>query len=64
MTPDETAGRIEAAIASYGPAASAIIERLLAQVNAESGAAAVNALIDRLDLELRYNIPPIEYDGD
>jgi hypothetical protein len=62
MTLDESGKQIESAIRSYGPAAVAIIERILGQVKSEIGQEAVNALIESHDLELRYNISPKEFD--
>ncbi|HEY4486089.1 MAG TPA: hypothetical protein VI702_07215 [Nitrospiria bacterium] len=62
MTLDEAGGRIEGAIKAYGPAAVAAIERILSQVKSDLGQEAVNELIDRHDLELRYNFAPNEFD--
>jgi hypothetical protein len=62
MTIDEAGRRIESAIRAYGPAAVAVIERILGQVKSEIGQEAVNALIESHDLELRYNISPGEFD--
>jgi hypothetical protein len=62
MTIDEAGDQIESAVAAYGPAAVSIIERILEQVKSESGPEAVNQLIENHDLELRYNIPPSEFD--
>lgn len=62
MTIDEASAQIESAIRSYGPAAISIIGRILGQVKSEKDQEAVNELIERHDLELRYNIAPSEYD--
>jgi hypothetical protein len=62
MTLDEAGNQIESAIRMYGPAAVGIIDRILAQVKSEIGQEAVDALIERHDLELRYNISPSEFD--
>jgi hypothetical protein len=62
MDLEEAGNRIESAIRSYGPAAVAIIDRILEQVKSESGQEAVNDLIEGHDLELRYNIAPTEFD--
>jgi hypothetical protein len=62
MTIDEAGDQIESAVATYGPAAVAIIERILEQVKSESGSEAANQLIENHDLELRYNISPSEFD--
>jgi hypothetical protein len=62
MTLDEAGNQIESAIRAYGPAAVGIIDRILGQVKSEIGQEAVDALIERHDLELRYNISPSEFD--
>jgi regulator of PEP synthase PpsR (kinase-PPPase family) len=62
MTLDEAGAQIESAIQAYGAAAVAIIERILDQVKSEMGQEAANTLIETHDLELRYNIPPAEFD--
>ncbi len=62
MTLDEAGNQIESAIRMYGPAAVGIIDRILGQVKSEIGQEAVDALIERHDLELRYNISPSEFD--
>jgi hypothetical protein len=64
VTPEEAGERIESAARAYGPAAAPMIDRILAQVQSESGHEAVNLLIDRHDLELRYNINPIEFESE
>lgn len=62
MTLDEAGNQIESAIRAYGSAAVGIIDRILGQVKSEIGQEAVDALIERHDLELRYNISPSEFD--
>ncbi len=62
MTLEEAGEQIESAIRMYGPAAVAIIDRVLGQVKSESGQEAVNTLIESHDLELRCNISPGEFD--
>jgi len=62
VTLDEAGSQIESAIRAYGSAAVGIIERILDQVKSEMGQEAVNALIERHDLELRYNISPADFD--
>ena len=62
MTLDEAGAQIEAAAETYGPAAISIIDRILGQVKSEMGPEAANTLIETHDLELRYNIPPAEFD--
>lgn len=62
MTLEQASGQIESAVKAYGPAAVAMIERILDQVKSEMGQEAANALIEAHDLELRYNITPAEFD--
>jgi hypothetical protein len=62
MKPEEARQRIEAAIAQYGQQAGMAIELVINEVRSDLGAAAVNALIDEFDLELQYNIAPLESD--
>jgi predicted RNase H-like HicB family nuclease len=60
MKPEEARQRIEAAIEQYGQNAGNAIELVINDVRSDHGAAAVNDLIDEFDLELFYNIPPME----
>jgi len=62
MKPEEARQRIEAAIEQYGQQAGMAIELVINEVRSDLGAAAVNALIDEFDLELQYNIAPLESD--
>ncbi len=62
MKPDVARQRIEAAIAQYGQHAANAIELVINEVRSDHGAAAVNELIDEFDLELLYNIAPMESD--
>jgi hypothetical protein len=62
MKLDEARQRIEAAIEQYGRHAANAIELVINEVRSDQGAAAVNDLIDEFDLELLYNIPPLESD--
>ncbi len=62
MKPEEARRRIEAAIEQYGRHAANAIELVINEVRSDHGAAAVNELIDEFDLELLYNIPPMESD--
>ena len=64
MTIEEAGERIESAVKAYGPAAVPIIDRVLSQVQSEAGPEAVNRLIEEHDLELRYNISPIEFESE
>jgi hypothetical protein len=62
MKPEEARQRIEAAIEQYGQQAGMAIELVINEVRSDLGAAAVNELIDEFDLELQYNIAPLESD--
>ncbi len=62
MKLEEAKQRIESAIEQYGRQAANAIELVINEVRSDQGAAAVNDLIDEFDLELLYNIPPLESD--
>ena len=62
MKPEEARQRIEAAIAQYDQQAGMAIELVVNEVRSDLGAAAVNELIDEFDLELQYNIAPLDSD--
>lgn len=62
MRPEEARQRIESAIAQFGPQAGMAIELVINEVRSDLGATAVNELIDEFDLELQYNIAPLEWD--
>jgi len=49
-------------MAQYGEHAGMAIELVINEVRSDQGARAVNELIDEFDLELQYNIAPIESD--
>ena len=62
MTLDAARQRIESAIAQYGQHAAMAIELVINEVRSDKGRDAVNELIDEFDLELMYNIAPMESD--
>lgn len=62
MNLDDARQRIESAIAQYGQQAAMAIELVINEVRSDLGATAVNELIEEFDLELTYNIPPLESD--
>ena len=62
MNLDEARKRIESAIAQYGAHAAAAIDLVMNEVRSDMGATAFNQLVDELDLELEYNIAPLESD--
>jgi hypothetical protein len=54
--------RIDSAITQYGPKAAPAIDLVMNEVRADLGAQAFNELVEEFDLELLYNIPPLESD--
>ena len=54
--------RIDSAINQYGPQAAPAIDLVLNEVRSDLGAGAFNALVEEFDLELLYNIAPLESD--
>jgi hypothetical protein len=54
--------RIESAVTQYGQHAAPAIDLVMAEVRSDLGASAFNELIDEFDLELMYNITPMESD--
>ena len=62
MTLDAARQRIESAIAQYGQHVAMAIELVIDEVRSDMGRDAANELIDEFDLELMYNIAPMESD--
>lgn len=62
MTLDSARQRIESAIAQFGPRAAPMIDLVMNEVRSDMGASAFNELVDEFDLELEYNIAPLESD--
>lgn len=62
MKLEEAKVRIETAITQYGPQAGVAIDLVINEVRSDLGAGAANDLIDEFDLELQYNIAPMESD--
>ena len=54
--------RIDAAINQYGQQAAPAIDLVMNEVRSDLGAGAFNALVEEFDLELLYNIAPLESD--
>ena len=54
--------RIDSAISQYGAHAAPAIDLVMNEVRSDLGAQAFNELVDEFDLELLYNIPPLESD--
>ena len=62
MTMEEARQRIESAMTQYGQHAAVAIDLIVNEVRSDLGREAVNELIDEFDLELQYNIAPLESD--
>ena len=62
MKIDEARQRIESAMTQYGAQAGMAIDLVINEVRSDFGAATANELIDEFDLELQYNIAPLESD--
>ncbi|HEX6950855.1 MAG TPA: hypothetical protein VF127_14735 [Nitrospira sp.] len=54
--------RIDSAITQYGAQAAPAIDLVLNEVRSDLGAGAFNELVEEFDLELLYNIAPLESD--
>ena len=62
MKIEEARQRIESAMTKYGAQAGMAIDLVINEVRSDLGAATANELIDEFDLELQYNIAPLESD--
>jgi len=62
MTLDDARKRIESAVAQYGPQAAPMLDLVMNEVRSDMGAKAFNQLVEEFDLELEYNIAPLESD--
>lgn len=62
MKLEDARKRIESAVTQYGQHAAPAIDLVMAEVRSDLGAGAFNELIDEFDLELMYNITPMESD--
>ncbi len=62
MKIEEARQRIESAMPQYGAQAGMAIDLVINEVRSDLGAATANELIDEFDLELQYNIAPLESD--
>ena len=54
--------RIDSAITQFGPQAAPAIDLVMNEVRSDMGSGAFNELVDEFDLELLYNIAPMESD--
>jgi len=59
---DDARKRIDSAVTQYGQHAAPAIDLVMAEVRSDLGAGAFNELVDEFDLELMYNIAPMESD--
>jgi hypothetical protein len=59
---DEAKKRIKSAVTQYGQHAAPAIDLVMAEVRSDMGAHAFNELVEEFDLELMYNIAPMESD--
>jgi hypothetical protein len=59
---DDARKRIESAVSQYGQHAAPAIDLIMNDVRSDMGARAFNELIEEFDLELLYNIAPMESD--
>ncbi|CUS34388.1 MAG: hypothetical protein E8D40_00185 [Nitrospira sp.] len=62
MNLDDARKRIESAVTQYGHHAAPAIDLVMAEVRSDMGASAFNELVEEFDLELTYNIAPMESD--
>ncbi|MBS0154022.1 MAG: hypothetical protein JSS38_05500 [Nitrospira sp.] len=62
MNLDEARKRIDSAVTQYGQHAAPAIDLVMAEVRSDLGTKAFNELVDEFDLELMYNIAPMESD--
>ena len=62
MDIDTAKQRIDSAITQYGQQAAPAIDLVLNEVRSDLGIQAFNELIAEFDLELLYNIAPLESD--
>ena len=63
MTLEDARQRIESAIEQFGSQAGMAIDLVIKEVRGDQGKEAANELIEEFDLELYYNIAPIEEMG-
>ena len=54
--------RIDSAIHQYGTQAAPAIDLVMNEVRSDLGPTAFNELVEEFDLELLYNIAPLEFD--
>jgi hypothetical protein len=62
MNLDEARKRIDSAVTQYGQHAAPAIDLVMNEVRSDMGVKAFNELVEEFDLELLYNIPPMDSD--
>jgi hypothetical protein len=62
MTTDEARLRIQSAIEQFGQQAAPMIDLVIKEVRSALGNEAANELINEFNLELQYNICPVEFE--
>jgi hypothetical protein len=62
MNLDDARKRIDSALTQYGQHAAPAIDLVLSEVRSDLGAKVFNELVEEFDLELLYNIAPMESD--
>ena len=62
MNLDEARKRIDSAVAQYGEHAAPTIDLVMNEIRSDMGVKAFNELVEEFDLELLYNIAPMESD--
>ncbi len=62
MTTDDARLRIQSAIEQFGPKAAPMIDLVVKEVRSALGNETANDLIDEFNLELQYNICPVEFE--
>ncbi len=63
MNLDDARKRIKSTVTQYGQHAAAAIDLVMNEVRSDMGASAFNELVEEFDLELLYNIAPMESDS-
>ncbi len=62
MTSDDARLRIQSAIEQFGPQAAPMLDRVISETRSALGNETANDLIDEFNLELHYNITPLEFE--
>ena len=62
MTTDDARLRIQSAINQFGPKAAPMIDLVISETRSALGNETATGLIDEFNLELQYNITPLEFE--